>query len=232
MPIALLPAGSGNALAANTGMWDMATALHAVIKVPLCGALCGAAPFARRVLHHQPCASACLGAALHDGRYGCFRCLRHLTTQMSRGSSMGRGWRRSQGQTARMDLFSVIQPDRPRRFAFLSITFGLIANLSIGTEHLRCCPRGFASTAVQSPCSVDMTSAVLKRLLCASSARQVACCSSGLAAGSSAARASHWVHCSRSWGSAHTSCGWRICRRRTTPGPSALWCASAGSAAV
>jgi diacylglycerol kinase family enzyme len=32
VPIALLPAGSGNALSANTGMWDLPTALHAVIK--------------------------------------------------------------------------------------------------------------------------------------------------------------------------------------------------------
>lgn len=144
MPIALLPAGSGNALAANTGMWDMATALHAVIKVPLCGALCGADAFARRALHHRPCASSCLGAAPHHGQCGCFRGLRHFTTQMSRGGSKGRGWGRSQGQTARMDVFSVIQQDHPRRFAFLSITFGLIANLDIGTEHLRCCPRGFA----------------------------------------------------------------------------------------
>lgn len=37
-----------------------------------------------------------------------------------------------------MDIFSVLQPGHPRRFAFLSITFGLIANLDIGTEHLRC----------------------------------------------------------------------------------------------
>ena len=37
-----------------------------------------------------------------------------------------------------MDVFSVLQPPHPRRFAFLSITFGLIANLDIGTEHLRC----------------------------------------------------------------------------------------------
>lgn len=33
IPFALLPAGSGNALAANTGMWNLTTALHAVIKV-------------------------------------------------------------------------------------------------------------------------------------------------------------------------------------------------------
>lgn len=33
VPLALLPAGSGNAMSANTGMWDLSTALHAVIKV-------------------------------------------------------------------------------------------------------------------------------------------------------------------------------------------------------
>lgn len=35
VPLALLPAGSGNALSANTHMWDLSTALHAVIKVML-----------------------------------------------------------------------------------------------------------------------------------------------------------------------------------------------------
>lgn len=43
----------------------------------------------------------------------------------------------SQGQTAKLDVFSVVQPSHKRRFAFLSVTFGLIANLDIGTEHLR-----------------------------------------------------------------------------------------------
>ncbi len=228
MPIALLPAGSGNALAANTGMWDMATALHAIIKVPLCRALCSAGVLSLCVLHHRPCASACLGAARHHGQCGCFRGLRRLARQMSRGGSKGRGWGRSQGQTARMDVFSVIQPDHPRRFAFLSITFGLIANLDIGTEHLRCCPRSFCAVVVQRGhdlCSPEAASG-------ASSARQVACCGSGPAAGSSAPRASRWAPCTRSWGSACTSCGWLICRRRTTPHPSALWCAPAGIAAA
>lgn len=32
VPLAMLPAGSGNALSANTGMWDLPTALHALIK--------------------------------------------------------------------------------------------------------------------------------------------------------------------------------------------------------
>jgi len=38
---------------------------------------------------------------------------------------------------APMDVFSVLQPPHARRYAFLSITFGFIANLDIGTEHLR-----------------------------------------------------------------------------------------------
>lgn len=73
VPFALLPAGSGNALSANTGMWTLDTALHAVVK----------------------------------------------------------------GQTAKMDVFSILQPSQERRFGFLSVAFGLIANLDIGTEHLR-----------------------------------------------------------------------------------------------
>ncbi len=51
MPLAQLPAGSANALAANTGMWDLATALHAVIKV-----------LPRAVLQ---CLLACAGTTLH-----------------------------------------------------------------------------------------------------------------------------------------------------------------------
>lgn len=73
VPMAQLPAGSGNALAANSGMWNLATALHAVVK----------------------------------------------------------------GRTAPIDIISVLQPPHARRYAFLSITFGMIANLDIGTEHLR-----------------------------------------------------------------------------------------------
>ena len=42
------------------------------------------------------------------------------------------------GRSAPIDIVSVLQPPHGRRFAFLSITFGLIANLDIGTEQLRC----------------------------------------------------------------------------------------------
>ena len=43
-----------------------------------------------------------------------------------------------QGRQAPIDIISILQPPHPRRYAFLSITLGLIANLDIGTEHLRC----------------------------------------------------------------------------------------------
>lgn len=36
-----------------------------------------------------------------------------------------------------MDILSVFQPPGRRHFSFLSITFGFIANVDIGTEHLR-----------------------------------------------------------------------------------------------
>jgi diacylglycerol kinase family enzyme len=42
-----------------------------------------------------------------------------------------------QGKEAAIDIVSILQPPHPRRYAFLSITLGLIANLDIGTEHLR-----------------------------------------------------------------------------------------------
>ena len=43
-----------------------------------------------------------------------------------------------QGKQSPIDIVSILQPPHPRRYAFLSITLGLIANLDIGTEHLRC----------------------------------------------------------------------------------------------
>jgi hypothetical protein len=39
-----------------------------------------------------------------------------------------------------LDVFSVVQPPGRRYFAFLSIYFGMMANLDIGTDHLRCTP--------------------------------------------------------------------------------------------
>mmetsp|Transcript_10212 Transcript_10212/g.24358 ORF Transcript_10212/g.24358 Transcript_10212/m.24358 type:complete len:489 (+) Transcript_10212:129-1595(+) len=41
------------------------------------------------------------------------------------------------GNTRPMDAATVLAPNQPRRFSFLSLTTGLLANLDIGTEHLR-----------------------------------------------------------------------------------------------
>lgn len=41
------------------------------------------------------------------------------------------------GATSALDIVSVVQPPGRRYFSFLSINFGLITNLDIGTEHLR-----------------------------------------------------------------------------------------------
>ena len=41
-----------------------------------------------------------------------------------------------------LDIFSVVQPPHRRYYSFLSMTFGGIPNLDVGTEHLRrvpCC---------------------------------------------------------------------------------------------
>lgn len=73
MPFAMLPTGSGNALSANTGMWDTVTAAWAICK----------------------------------------------------------------GRTRPIDILSVLQPPTTRFYSFLSLNFGLISNLDIGTEHLR-----------------------------------------------------------------------------------------------
>jgi sphingosine kinase len=73
LPLAQVPCGSGNALAASTGLWSVHTAVHAVVK----------------------------------------------------------------GQQRALDVASVVQSGR-RCFSFLSVSYGLITNLDIGTEHLRC----------------------------------------------------------------------------------------------
>ena len=47
-----------------------------------------------------------------------------------------------------MDILSLFQPPDRRYYAFLSLTFGLIANLDIGTESLR--PASFPANAKKS----------------------------------------------------------------------------------
>ena len=73
VPLAQIPAGSGNALAANANTWTPVTAAWAVCK----------------------------------------------------------------GKHTRFDVFSVVQPPAKRAFGFLSVAYGMITNLDIGTEHLR-----------------------------------------------------------------------------------------------
>lgn len=73
VPLSQIPAGSGNALAANANTWSAITAAWAVCK----------------------------------GRHTPF------------------------------DVFSVVQPPAKRAFGFLSVAYGMITNLDIGTEHLR-----------------------------------------------------------------------------------------------
>lgn len=41
------------------------------------------------------------------------------------------------GRSMALDVASILQPGRPRRFAFLSVTYGMIPKLDIGTDHLR-----------------------------------------------------------------------------------------------
>ena len=41
------------------------------------------------------------------------------------------------GKTEALDIMSVLQPPGRRYYSFLSITYGLIANLDVGTENLR-----------------------------------------------------------------------------------------------
>ncbi|KAK2077169.1 hypothetical protein QBZ16_004803 [Prototheca wickerhamii] len=73
LPLVQVPAGSGNGLAASTGLWSVFTAVHALVKGSL-----------------RPC-----------------------------------------------DVASVLQPGHARRFSFLSLTYGMIPNLDVGTDHLR-----------------------------------------------------------------------------------------------
>lgn len=69
-----VPCGSGNALAASSGIWDVSTAAYTAIK----------------------------------------------------------------GRESKIDVTSIIQPSTNTiMYSFLSITYGLVANLDIGTEHLR-----------------------------------------------------------------------------------------------
>ena len=51
---------------------------------------------------------------------------------------MGVACRICKGRTRPLDIFSVVQPPSQRYFAFLSIYYGMMANLDHGTDHLRC----------------------------------------------------------------------------------------------
>ena len=73
IPLLQVPCGSGNALAASVGMWDVLTAAYTAVK----------------------------------------------------------------GITEQMDIISIIQSGCPRKFSFLSLTYGLISNLDVGTETIR-----------------------------------------------------------------------------------------------
>jgi diacylglycerol kinase family enzyme len=73
VPVAQVPCGSGNALAASTGLWDVPTAAHAVVK----------------------------------------------------------------GAAAPLDVASVVQPPGKRYFSFLSVTYGMIPVIDVGSEGLR-----------------------------------------------------------------------------------------------
>ena len=73
IPLIQIPGGSGNALAANTQLWNAETATHAAVK----------------------------------------------------------------GEMHPLDIVSVVQSPGRRLFSFLSITFGMISCMDVGTEHLR-----------------------------------------------------------------------------------------------
>ncbi len=73
VPLAPVPTGSGNGLAASAGLWDVATA-----AVALC-----------------------------------------------------------RGRAQPIDVASVLQPPASRSYCLLSVVYGVMSNLDIGTEHLR-----------------------------------------------------------------------------------------------
>lgn len=118
-PLAQIPCGSGNALAASVGMWTVHTAVHAVVKGQ------------RRALDiasgKLPPRTAGPGATLEWARavLGCCWVCMLLSAAPHAPSA------------ARSAAPAVLQHER-RCFSFLSINFGLITNLDIGTEHLRC----------------------------------------------------------------------------------------------
>ena len=41
------------------------------------------------------------------------------------------------GRQCPIDIMSIVQPGRPRMYSFLSLAFGMVANLDVGTNDLR-----------------------------------------------------------------------------------------------
>jgi len=78
------------------------------------------------------------------------------------------------GLTRPIDVVSVLQPPGRRYYSIVSINFGLITNLDIGTEHMRC-------VALQTPHTFPSRQACLwgectRRIVCMHSAKRYTQC--------------------------------------------------------
>jgi len=152
LPLCQVPGGSGNALAANCGLWSPATAAHAICKVRAPAprsAPSACAPLlpggTRHV--HGACRRHPVQMPVSICLFVCALGAWHARSAGSLLSDPAHAWRlaralcvSAQGRRRALDIVSVMQPPGRRYFAFLSIVFGMVANLDRGTEHLRRAP--------------------------------------------------------------------------------------------
>lgn len=159
LPLVQIPAGSGNGLAASTGACAPGTC-----EAPSAGCgvgrsrrqdAAGGAAAARLGALPSPAAncagpSSCGGTHAHrSGSTGpaaraCLSPSVSSSTPPSAPHPCAGLWDVTtavhalvKGCTSPMDVSSVLQPPARRVFSFLSLTYGMIPNLDIGTDHLR-----------------------------------------------------------------------------------------------
>ena len=114
IPLLQIPCGSGNALAASTGLRDVPTAAHAAVKGQK-----QLLDIASVVQQQQPQQLESSRSPLRDGN----------TNSRLEAETLEDSLEQGQGREVESPV---------RFFSFLSCTYGMLSNLDIGTEHLRC----------------------------------------------------------------------------------------------
>jgi len=113
--IVQVPCGSGNALAASTGLWNSVAAAHAVVKGSTSPLDIASVIHPQQHHHHDRCSE---GKKAHS-------------------SSNGNITNNSHSHKNNKNNIYTNMNEEKRLYSFLSVTYGMIPCLDLGTEHMR-----------------------------------------------------------------------------------------------